>query len=113
MISIIITAWEDPKSTDKCISLFLKERINENYEILAACPDEKTKNVILNYKKKYPKIISYHNQPRQMPKNELMNVLIKKAKGRIIIFTDGNKFIEKKPKFSHFTDFSKLHLLLL
>ena len=30
-----------------------------------------------------------------MPKNELMNILMRKSKGRIIIFTDGNKFIER------------------
>ncbi len=92
MISIVITAWEDPESTKKCISRFLKEK--ENLEILAACPDKKTKEVILNLKKNHPNI-HYHHQPREMSKNELMNILAKKAKGNIIVFTDGNKFIEK------------------
>ena len=95
MISIIVTAWEDPKSTDKCISLFLKEELNEDFEIIAACPDDETKKVILNFRKKYPKIISYYKQQRDMPKNELMNVLMKRSKGRIVVFTDGNKFIGK------------------
>ncbi|MAG48002.1 hypothetical protein CL617_05330 [archaeon] len=95
MISIIITAWEDPQSTRKCIDLFLQENIKEKYEILASCPDSPTKNIIQTFVKKYPKIVSYHKQPRKMPKNELMNILSKKAKGDILIFTDGNKFIEK------------------
>lgn len=95
MISIIITAWEDPQSTRRCIDLFLKEKIEEEFEILAACPDEKTKKVIFDFKRKYPNVVSYYHQPKNMPKNELMNVLMKRSKGRIIIFTDGNKFIEK------------------
>jgi len=95
MISIIITAWEDPKSTSMCISLFLKEKVNEGIEILAACPDEETKDAILDFRERYPGIVHYHKQEREMPKNDLMNDLMKKTKGRIIIFTDGNKFIQK------------------
>ena len=78
-----------------CISLFLKEKVNEGIEILAACPDEETKDAILDFRERYPGIVHYHKQEREMPKNDLMNDLMKKTKGRIIIFTDGNKFIQK------------------
>ena len=96
MISIIITAFEAHDLIKKCIKRILnQEDFNEKFEIIAACPDEPTKKIILNYKKKYPKIIKYIRQDYTCPKNALMNKILKKAKGRILIWTDGNKYFDE------------------
>jgi cellulose synthase/poly-beta-1,6-N-acetylglucosamine synthase-like glycosyltransferase len=96
MISIIVTAYEDPKSTKECLKrIFEQEGLEEKFELIAACPDEPTKKVIMDYKKKYPNTIKYIRQREEWGKNELMNHLLKIAKGRILIWTDGNKFFEK------------------
>jgi len=93
MISIIITAWEEPKATQECIKRFLLQDIPDKFEIWVTCPDEGTKNVVMDYKSKYPKIINFLHQPRELGKNVMMNILSKKAKGEILIFTDGDVFV--------------------
>ncbi len=96
MISLIATAYEDPKSTKECIKRILnQENINEEYELIVSSPDEPTKKIIMEYKKKYPKIIKYVKQEYGSGKNRHMNKLLKLAKGRILVWTDGNKFLEK------------------
>lgn len=96
MISIIVTAYEDPNSTNECLRRILnQEDFREKFELIAACPDEPTKKVIMEYKKKYPKIIKYIKQEYGSGKNRLMNEIMKIAKGDILIWTDGNKFVEK------------------
>ncbi len=96
MISIIITAFMDPDSTKKCIEKILnQENFNEKFELIVACPDEPTRKVIMDYKKKYPHIIKYFAQDYECSKNQLINDVLKIAKGRILIWTDGNKFFEK------------------
>lgn len=94
MISIIITAWEEPKEVRECLRRFTHQKnLKEKYEILAIAPDESTKREILNYVKKNPKKIKFIHQPREKGKNEMLNLLIKKAKGDILIFTDGDVFV--------------------
>lgn len=95
MISLIVTAYNDPKSTNECIKRLLnQEDFNEKFELIVACPDEPTKKVIMDYKKRYPSIIRYVKQD-DPDKNKLMNKILKLAKGEILIWTDGNKFVEK------------------
>ena len=96
MISIIITAFKDPQSTKESIKCILNQKnLSEKYELIVACPDEPTKKVILEYKKKYPKLIRYVYQDDNN-KNALMNKIMKITKGRILIWTDGNKFMDKE-----------------
>ncbi|MCL5018797.1 MAG: glycosyltransferase family 2 protein [Candidatus Pacearchaeota archaeon] len=95
MISLIVTAYEDPNSTKESIRRLLNQKnFNEPFELIAACPDEPTKRVIMDYKKKYPKIIKYVKQDNP-DKNQLMNKILNLAKGEILIWTDGNKFVDE------------------
>lgn len=96
MISIIITAYKNPESTKECIKRIVnQEKFNEDFELIVACPDEPTKRVIMEYKRKYPKIIKYVKQEDYCPKNQLMNEIFQIARGKILIWTDGNKFFER------------------
>ncbi len=95
MISIIITAREEPKATYECIKRFLEQDFPEKYEIWVTCPDESTKKVVMNQKKIYPKIINFLQQPLNKGKNSMLNILFKKVKGGVIIMTDGDVFVEK------------------
>ena len=95
MISIIITAWEEPIELEECLNRVLNQDIKQEYEIWITCPDEPTKRVVMNYKKKYPNKINFLHQPKEKGKNEMLNILSKKAKGELLIFTDGDVFFEK------------------
>ena len=49
MISIIITAYKETKTIGKAITAFIDNKIEQDYEILAVCPDEDTIKVIKYY----------------------------------------------------------------
>ena len=94
MISIIITAWEESEEVRECLRRFTNQKnLKEDYEILVTAPDDPTKKEVMKYIKKYPKKIRFILQPREKGKNEMMNLLMKKAKGDIFIFTDGDVFV--------------------
>lgn len=96
MISIIITAWEEPEEIKECLKRFTNQRnLKEDYEILVTAPDDPTKKEVMKYGKKYPKKIKFILQPREKGKNEMINLLMKKAKGDIFIFTDGDVFVNE------------------
>lgn len=95
MISLIVTAYEDPQSTRESMGKLLNQKnFKEKFELIAACPDEPTKQVIMEYKRKYPKIVRYVYQDNP-DKNKLMNKILKLAKGDILVWTDGNKFVDE------------------
>lgn len=94
MISIIITAWEEPKEVKECLRRFTSQKnLKEKYEILAIAPDKPTEKEILIYAKKNPNKIKFIRQPRGKGKNEMLNLLMKKARGDILIFADGDVFV--------------------
>ncbi|VVB83571.1 Glycosyl transferase family 2 [uncultured archaeon] len=95
MISIIVTAYEDPNSTKEAIwRLLNQDDFYEKFELIAACPDKPTKKIIMDYKKKFPKLIKYVKQD-DPDKNKLMNKILRLTRGGIIVWTDGNKFVDK------------------
>ncbi len=94
MISIIVTAWEEPNEVKECLRRLINQRnLKEEYEILAIAPDKETKKEIMNYVEKYSKKIKFIHQPREKGKNEMLNLLMEKAKGDILIFMDGDVFV--------------------
>lgn len=107
MISIIVTAYEDPKTTKECIKRILTQKnFKEEFELIASSPDEPTKKVIIDYKKKYPKIIKYVKQEYGSGKNKNMNNIMKIVKGNILIWTDGNKLMKEDTINKLLTPFS-------
>jgi len=92
MISVIITAYKEPKTIGKAIEAFLPQ-ISKKDEILVACPDKETKQVIDKYSKKYRQV-KYVKDPGQ-GKPVALNILFKKAKGSILILTDGDVFVSQ------------------
>ena len=95
MISIIITAWEEPNSLKECIRRILIQDIPDKFDIWVTCPDKETEQVVMDYRKKHSSIINFLHQPRELGKNIMLNILAKKAKGDILIFLDGDIFVSE------------------
>lgn len=93
MISIIITAYREEKTIGKAIESFTTQKINEELEILVACPDEATKKVIEDYSKKYPFV--KHVQDPGEGKPTALNICFKIAKGDKIIMSDGDVYVSE------------------
>lgn len=93
MISIVITAFKEPKTIGKAIESIINQRISSKYELIVAAPDKKTSNIIKKYEKKY-KSVKYFKDPGK-GKSHALNLIFKKLKGDILIFTDGDVYLGK------------------
>jgi len=91
-VSIIITAWDESEATKECIKRFLEQDKLPTFEMFVVCPDKATKKVILDYQKKYKQIYHVH-QNRKIGKNEMLIQCMNKAKGEVLIFTDGDIYV--------------------
>jgi cellulose synthase/poly-beta-1,6-N-acetylglucosamine synthase-like glycosyltransferase len=105
MISIIITAFKEPNTIGRAIESFAKQKIRDKYELIVAAPDDETLNVAKNYSKKYKQVKILKDPGNGKP--SALNLIIKKAKGSILILSDGDVFVEENSVnllLSHFKD---------
>ncbi len=92
MLSIIITAYKEPDTIKKAIWAFLAENLKD-YEILAIAPDKETADSIQSIAK-VNKHVKYIKDPGK-GKPTALNLAFKKAKGDILVLTDGDVLISK------------------
>jgi len=92
MISIVITAYKEAKTVGKAIKQILKSNIKESYEVLVLAPDQETLSVAKRYGNKKIKVIRDSGKG----KPTALNLAFRKAKGRIIVMTDGDVYINEK-----------------
>jgi len=89
MISIIITTREEPKTIGKAIESILKNN-PKNFEILIVAPDDETLEATRAFKKrKNIKIF----RDKGKGKSAALNFVVSKAKGNILVLTDGDVYI--------------------
>ena len=100
MISVIITSWKEPKTIGRCIQCIADEKysgIQRPFEILQLSPDKET----LEEGSKAAQRLSLSNseyiqiQDPKKGKPFALKLALKKAKGDILIFTDGDTYFEK------------------
>jgi len=88
MISIIITSFKEP-NLKRAIDAVLNNNIKEEYEIIIVAPDKEAETLVKSYKNKD---LIYFKDPGKGKSNAL-NLVFKKAKGDVLILTDGDVFI--------------------
>ncbi|MBU1076426.1 MAG: glycosyltransferase [Spirochaetes bacterium] len=85
MISIIITGYKEPKTIGKAIESFQEQKIKDS-EIIVLAPDKETLDVAKKYKVKITK------DPGK-GKPSALNLAFKKAKGDILVLSDGDVYV--------------------
>lgn len=93
MISIVITAYKEPKTIGKAIDQVLKNKINEKFELLICAPDKETLDVAKSYSKKNKNIKLIKDEGKGKP--AALNVIFNKAKGNILVLTDGDVYVHE------------------
>lgn len=88
MISIVITTFKEP-NLNRAIEAILNQDIKESYELIVADPYEGTANLVKRYKQ-----VKFFKDPGK-GKSYALNLLFKKLKGNIWIFTDGDVTLSK------------------
>lgn len=100
MISVIITSWKEPHTIGKCIKCIADRKysgIPTEFEILQISPDRETLEAGLKVAKELNLSKQEYIQLQDPHKGKpfALKMAIKKAKGKILIFTDGDTFFEK------------------
>ncbi len=93
MISVIITSYKEPKTIGKAIESLGKQKIKEEYELIISAPDKETLDVAKKFSKKFKQIKLFRDEGKG--KSTAINQILKIAKGRIIILTDGDVYVSK------------------
>ncbi len=105
MISIIITSYKEERTISRAIESILKNNLTDKYEILVVAPDDETLNVAKIYSKKNKKIRLIKDLGNGKP--AALNLAVSKAKGNLLILTDGDVYIgdnSLKPLLKPFLD---------
>ena len=90
-VSIIITSYKEPKTIGRAIEAILKNKLPKDYEILVTAPDKETLTEAKKYSLKNKKIKLIQDKGEGKP--AALNLVLKKARGKILFFTDGDVFI--------------------
>ncbi|MBI5871933.1 glycosyltransferase family 2 protein [archaeon] len=99
MIHIIISSYNEPKSTAQAVRKFLNQtpQINQEYEIIVSDPFPEVEKYIKEQFKDYPQI-RYEWDPdegKSYALNLILQKLYKEDKNDIIIMTDGDVFVSE------------------
>ena len=102
MISVIITSYKEPKTIGKAIEQIIKNKL-KNYEILVVAPDRETLDVARKFQNKNINILKDDGKG----KPAALNLAVSKAKGEILVFTDGDVYVSEDsllPLLDYFKD---------
>lgn len=92
-ITLIITAYKEPKTIGKAIESALNQTTNRPFEIIVSAPDDETINATKKYCEKNKNVHIFRDPGRG--KSYALNLLFEKIKSDILILTDGDVFISK------------------
>lgn len=100
MISVIITSWKEPNTIAKCIGSIADTKysgLKGEFEILQVSPDKETLDAGRKEATRLKLTSSQYIQVKDPKKGKpyALKMAIKKAKGDILIFTDGDTYFEK------------------
>lgn len=104
MISVIITSYKEPKTIVRSISAFLNQKIKEKFEIIVVCGDKETFDVAKKHFKE-PNVFIHRDEARG--KSVALNLAFKKARGDILVLSDGDVHISPdslKNLIKHFSN---------
>jgi len=92
MISVIITTYNEPESLYRAVEAIFNENLS-GFEVLVVGPDIKTEKVVKDFQKKFSNIFYLKDEAKGKP--VALNLAFKKARGEILILTDGDVLIKK------------------
>jgi biofilm PGA synthesis N-glycosyltransferase PgaC len=92
MISVVITAYKEPRTIGKAIESVLNNHLKD-YELIVSTPDEETITVVKKYIKKNKHVRIIKDKGEGKP--AALNLVLLKAKGDILFLTDGDVYMDK------------------
>lgn len=94
MVSIQVPTYNHEKYVGQCLRSLLNQKTNYKYEILVGddCSTDRTRKLLLEFKKKYPDIIKLTYSKKNVGATYNAYHLSRKSNGKYIAFCDGDDF---------------------
>lgn len=114
-VTVCITTYNVEKYIEQTLNSILSQKTDFNFEILIGddCSTDNTRKILLEYKAKFPQIITLHFQEKNVGVNKNDYDLLYLAQGEYISWCDGDDywiddfklekqvcFLEKNPQYS-------------
>ncbi|MEK6817495.1 MAG: glycosyltransferase, partial [Nanoarchaeota archaeon] len=90
-ITLLITAFREPKTVGKVIENAINQKTSREYEIIVVAPDKETLEVAKKYQSKNKNLIIFKDPGKG--KSYALNLIFQKIDADILILTDGDVFI--------------------
>lgn len=92
MISLIVTAWKEPKTIGRAVLNLLNQAraMHQDFELVLACPDRETYEAASRVARGYRTIPFVYIQDPLKGKPFALNMAFRKARGSIWVLTDGD-----------------------
>ncbi|KKH50868.1 glycosyltransferase [Methanosarcina sp. 1.H.A.2.2] len=91
LITAIISAYNEERSIGKCLDSLLKQDYKGKMEVIVVNDGSKDRTAEIVHQ--YP--VKFINLEKNVGKANALNRAIKDAKGEILVFTDGDSYVEK------------------
>ncbi len=91
MISVIITAFKEPRTIGKAVLSFIREMRGKKGEIIVVAPDNETLNAAGKFKRRFRNLRLIKDSGKG--KSAALNLSVSRALGDILVFSDGDVFI--------------------
>jgi len=100
-LSFLVPVHNEEKILDKTLN-HLSKLPHKNYEVLIGLDgcDDNSEEIVKKYVKEHPKIFRYYSMKERLGKPAVIDNIIKKAKGEIIIINDADWIFKIKGKRS-------------
>ncbi len=90
-ITLLITAFKEPKTIEKAIQNAINQKTSREYEIIVSAPDSETLEAAEKYQKKNKNLRIFKDSGKG--KSYALNLIFQKINTDILILTDGDVFI--------------------
>lgn len=93
MLTCIVTAQGEVNTVGTAVRALVRQEWPDGYELLVVCPDERTAEAVQQLAGQYPEV--RHLADRGEGKPAALNLALRKARGDICVFSDGD--VEVQP----------------
>lgn len=93
MISVIITAYQEPDTLGRAIEALLPQ-LPDEAELLVVCHDPSTTAVAQRYAQQHT-AVRHVPEPQKLGKPHALNLALAAAQGEIVVLTDGDVFVQE------------------
>lgn len=110
-VSVLVITYNHEKFIEQALESVLMQKTNFEYEIIISedCSTDKTRDIVLAYKKKYPEKIYLLLSERNLHNNRIVNRGFDTAEGNYIALLDGDDYWSSDEKLKVQAEFLDSH----